>query len=39
MLFGLPQDDLVETGETFSGLNLRWFLQKLLFDVVAEAAA
>ena len=39
MLFLLPQDDLVETGETFSGLSLGWDVQKTFLDVVAEAAA
>lgn len=32
MLFWSPQDDLVETGETFSGMNLDWDVPKPFFD-------
>jgi hypothetical protein len=32
VLFWLPEDNLAETGETFSGLNLGWDVQKPFFD-------
>jgi hypothetical protein len=39
VLFWLPEDNLAETGETFSGLNLRWDVPKPFFTIVAKAAA
>ena len=32
MLFCLPEDDVAETGETFSGLKLGWDVPKPFFD-------
>ena len=39
VLFWLPEDNLAETGETFSGLNPGWDVPKPFFTVVAKAAA
>ena len=40
MLFWLPEDDLAETGETFSGLNPAWKVPKTIFlTAMAKPAA
>ena len=39
VLFWLPEDNLAETGDTFSGLNTGWDVPKLFFTAVAKAAA
>ena len=39
MLFCLPEDDVAETGETFSGLNWDGTSQNRFLTTAAEAAA
>jgi hypothetical protein len=39
VLFWLREDNLAETGETFSGLNLGWGVPKPFFTIVAKVAA
>jgi hypothetical protein len=39
VLFWLPEDNLAETGQTFSELNRGWDVPKPFVTVVAKAAA